>query len=176
MRIRHWQASPVAPANAGLPRYAQGVATRQFGLTTVVAARPEYAIDFLMDLRRQRGLHPFVVSADIVASGTTNAQPWFRWRIHERPTLGPIRYSIRFTATMHRAPTTMTANVAAAPGCSLTSRTTAHTALDGPLAGTVMHEVTTVTAPRLLLGYMWTQAHTAHASVYEHLPAELAAP
>lgn len=150
------------------------MATREFDLTTRVAARPETAIDYLMDLKLQRGMHPFLVSADIIESGSAEAQPWFRWRIHERPRLGRLAYSIQFTATMRRiSPTTMVGNVAAAPGCTLATRTDARIIESEGQTCTVLHEITTVTAPRPVLGYMWRQAFAAHARVYERLPAEL---
>ncbi|MFZ4895221.1 hypothetical protein ACL9RL_12300 [Plantibacter sp. Mn2098] len=148
--------------------------TREFDLTMTVAVRPETAIDYLMDLNRQRGLHPFLVSADIIESGTTDAQPWFLWRIHERPRLGRLTYSIRFTATMRRiSPTTMVGNVAAAPGCTLVTRTDAQLIESEGRTRTVLHEITTVAAPRPVLGYMWRQAFAAHARVYERLPTEM---
>ncbi|MFZ4842670.1 hypothetical protein [Mycetocola saprophilus] len=149
------------------------MATRRFELTTSVAARPEDAIDFLMDLRRQHGLHPFLVSAEIFESDTAGHTPWFRWRIHERPGLGPIRYSIRFTARMSRlSAISMVGEVQAAPGCTLTSETRARVVDTEEGSHTVLHEITTVSAPRLLLGYMWSQARRAHARVYAALPQE----
>lgn len=89
----------------------------------------------------------------------------------ERPRLGPIRYPIRFPARMQRSsPTSMLGTVRAAPGCTLATRTTA-TPVDGQ---TVLHETTTVSAPRLLLGYMASQAEEAHARTFSLLPTELA--
>lgn len=148
------------------------MATRTFELTATVPVDPDAAIDFLMDLARHRGLHPFLVSAEVVATGSDDdAGPWWDWRVLERPRLGPIHYPIRFPARMQRtSPTTMVGDVRAAPGCTLVTSTSAEPT-DG---GAVLHETTTVSAPRLLLGYMASQAHEAHARTYSLLPGELA--
>jgi environmental stress-induced protein Ves len=147
------------------------MATRTFDLSTHVDIEPAAAIDFLVDLTRHRGIHPFVISADIVAEGRDADGSWQDWRVVERPRLGPIRYTIRFPARMRRtSPTSMVGTVQAAPGCSLITTTTA-TQVDG---GTDLRETTTVTAPRPVLGYMTSQARVAHARTYSLLPTELA--
>ena len=133
-------------------------------------ASPGRSIDFLMDLGRHRGLHPFLVSAEVVSQGSGPDGPWWEWRVHERPPLGPWRYSIRFPAHLVRTgPAAMRALVRAAPGCRLESTTHA-TSVDG---STRLVEQTVVTAPWPLLGYLERQARAAHARTYERLPAEL---
>jgi hypothetical protein len=147
------------------------VATRTFELTTTIDAEPSAVIDFLLDLTRHRGLHPFFVSAEAVETGIDEEGPWTRWRVHERPPLGPFRYSIRFPARMLRSSaTSMVGTVRAAPGCSLVTTTNAERA-DGR---TVLTEVTTVTAPLPLLRYMASEARIAHARTYSLLPGEFA--
>jgi hypothetical protein len=146
--------------------------TRTFELTTTVPVAPEAAIDFLVDLSRHRGLHPFVVSADVVASGRDADGDWQDWRVVERPRLGPVRYTIRFPTRMTRTgPTAMRGDVRAAPGCMLVTRTTA--TADAVAGHAIVHELTTVSAPRLVLGYMAEQARVAHARTFALLPAEL---
>ena len=147
------------------------MATRSFELTTTVPVAPEDAIDFLVDLTRHRGLHPFLVSAEVVTSGVDADGPWTDWRVVERPPLGPFRYSIRFPARMRRtSPSSMTGDVRAAPGCTLLTATEA--TADG--TGSVLRESTVVSAPWLLLGYMTREARRAHARTYSLLPSELA--
>jgi hypothetical protein len=147
------------------------VATRSFELTATVPVSPEAAVDFLVDLARHHGLHPYVVSADVVASGKDAAGSWQDWRVVERPRLGPFRYTIRFPARMTRtSPTSMRGDVTAAPGCTLV--TTTQATGTGPSAA--LHETTVVTAPLPLVGYMTRQARLAHARTFSLLPTELA--
>ena len=139
------------------------MATRTFELAATVPVAPAVAIDFLADLARHHGLHPFLVSADIVARGEDTDGPWTAWRVVERPALGPFRYTIRFPARMQRlSPTSLLGTVHAAPGCSLVTHSTA-IATEG---GALLRESTTVTAPALLVGYMARGARTAHARTY----------
>ncbi|MBW4033333.1 MAG: hypothetical protein HIU88_11845 [Acidobacteria bacterium] len=150
------------------------MASRTFELTTAVPVAPEAVIDFLEDLGRHRGLRPFLVSADVVARGHDAVGPWTQWRVTERPKLGPFRYRITFPARMHRtSATSMSGDVRAAPGCSLRTTTEA-TAHPAPASASTVHEVTVVTAPRLLIGYMTRQAQLAHARTFSLLPRELA--
>lgn len=147
------------------------MATRSFELTTTVPVPPEAAVDFLVDLARHHGLHPYVVSADVVASGQDEDGSWQDWRVVERPRLGPFRYTIRFPARMIRtSPTSMRGDVTAAPGCTLVTLTEAR----GTGGSTTLHEVTVVTAPLPLVGYMTRQARLAHARTFSLLPTELA--
>src|SRR4051794_6758387 len=91
-----------------------------------VPVAPEAAVDFLGDLARHHGLHPYVVSADVLASGEDAAGSWQAWRVVERPRLGPFRYTIRFPARMTRtSPTSMRGDVTAMPGCTLVTTTQA---------------------------------------------------
>lgn len=146
------------------------MATRSFELTAAVPVAPEAAIDFLADLGRHHGLHPYLVTADVVAGGTDATGTWQDWRVVERPRLGPFRYRIRFPARMTRtSPTSMRGDVTAAPGCTLVTTTRAM----GSAASTALHETTVVTAPLLLVEYMTRQARLAHARTYSLLPGEL---
>lgn len=149
------------------------VATRTFVLDTLVDATPEAAIDFLAQLDRHRGLHPYLQEAERVGRGTAPDGDWVEWRIVERPRLGPFRYTIRFPARVTRtSATSMASSVRAAQGCTLVSLTAA-----SPTdAGTRVSETVTVTAPGLLVDYMHRQALLAHKRTYSLLPRELAAP
>lgn len=146
------------------------MARRTFELTTTVPVSPEAAIDFLVDLARHHGLHPYLVSAEVVDRGTDQAGTWQDWRVVERPRLGPLRYPIRFPARMIRtSPTSMRGEVTAAPGCTLVTTTHA----TGTAASSTLHETTVVTAPPPLVGYMARQARLAHARTFSLLPTEL---
>lgn len=145
------------------------VATRVFELSTVVAAAPEAVIDFLIALDRHRGMHTYLASATIVTFGNDDGVPWWDWRVVERPALGPFRYTIRFPARMTRLSlTSMRGSVRAAPGCLLDTVTTAESDADG---GVTVRETTTVTAPRIVLGYMAKHAELAHARTFSLLGA-----
>lgn len=147
------------------------MATRSFELTTTVPVAPEAAVDFVVDLSRHHGLHPYLVSAHVVASGEDADGNWHDWRVVERPRLGPFRYTIRFPARMLRtSPTSMRGDVVAAPGCTLVTFTEA----TGTGASATLHEVTVVTAPLPLVGYMTRQARLAHTRTFSLLPTELA--
>ena len=129
-------------------------------------------IDFMVDLSRHHGLHPYVVSADVVGSGEDARGSWQDWRLVERPRLGPLRYTIRFPARMVRlSPVSMLGDVRAAPGCLLRTETSA-AFVDG---ATVLSETTTVSAPLPLVAYMTSQARVAHARTYSLLPGEFTA-
>lgn len=143
-------------------------------LTTVVPVSPEQAIDFLVDLRRHKGLHPYLAEARVVDEGDSADGHWQQWQVRERPRLGPIRYSIRFGARLFRtSPASFTSWVDAAPGCSIEAGTVAR---QGTAPGTsVLEERSVVTAPRLLLGYMASQAEIAHTRTYSRLPDVLGA-
>jgi hypothetical protein len=149
------------------------VARRCFELSTTVPGVPADVVDFLMDLERHRGLHPFLVSAEIEASGSSHHGPWWDWRVVERPRVGPFRYQLRFRARMTRtSPTSMESRVRALPGCQLRGRTRAVPAPDG---GTMLTESVVAIAPFLLVGYLARQARAAHAQTYQRLPAALTA-
>jgi hypothetical protein len=146
------------------------MATRSFELTTTVPVPPAAAIDFLVDLSRHHGLHPYVVVAEVVASGEDEAGSWQDWRVVERPRLGPFRYTIHFPARMTRtSPSSMRGDVTAAPGCTLVTTTSA--VAEG--ASATLHETTVVRAPLPLVGYMTRQARLAHARTFSLLPGEL---
>lgn len=156
------------------------MATRTFELATTVPVSPEAAIDFLVDLARHHGLHPYLVSAEVVDRGTDQAGSWQDWRVVERPRLGPLRYPIRFPARMIRtSPASMRGEVTAAPGCTLVTTTHATgtaasaTLHETALHETTLHETTVVTAPLPLVGYMARQARLAHARTFSLLPTEL---
>jgi hypothetical protein len=140
---------------------------RRFEVSTSLGCTPERAVDFLMDLDRHRGLHPFLESATVTDSGTGPDGEWWDWRVVERPRVGRWRYRIRFRARMTRtSPTTMTAVVRAAPGCWLRSWTSAEAA-DG---GCRLVETTEVAAPWPVLGYMARTGRAAHERTYSRLP------
>lgn len=145
---------------------------RSFRLSATVDATPERAIDFLMRLDGHRGMHPYLHSAEIVATGSDADVPWWDWAIVEKPVLGPFRYTIRFPARMTRlGPAAMRGRVRAAPGCHLETTTTA-ARVEG---GTIVEEETTVTAPLPVLAYMTKHARLAHARTFALLPGEFAA-
>ena len=146
------------------------VAERGFDLRATLPAAPAAVLDFLMDLDRHRGLHPFLVSAEVVDQGVGEAGPWWEWRVLERPRLGPVRYPIRFPARLVRtSPTSMESWVRAAPGCVLRSVTSV-AAVDG---GCSVVERTRVTAPRPVVSYIERQARTAHERTFRLLPDAL---
>jgi hypothetical protein len=146
------------------------VAERSFEVSTVVGAAPEDVVDLLVDLTRHQGLHPYLVSARVVSSGEEAGTAWRRWSVHERPRLGPVRYPIRFTATLTRtSPTTFTSDVDAAPGCTIHTVTEA----EPHGQGARVRERATVRAPGPLVGYMARQAHTAHERTFRLLPDAL---
>lgn len=143
---------------------------RRFELSTTLPVVPEEVIDFLMDLNRHRGLHPFLETATLLDSGGSREGPWWDWSVTERPRIGPLRYRIRFVARMTRTSrTTMSAVVRAAPGCWLRSWTTAE-ATDG---GCLLVEMTEVRAPWPVLGYMARTGQSAHARTFRVLPAAI---
>ena len=139
-------------------------------MSVAVPGSPEAAIDFLMDLNRHMGLHPFLTSVTVVGTGTSPEGLYWDWSVEERPTVGPFRYRLRFPTRMTRtSATSMTAMVRAAPGCRLRSTTRAYTA-DG---GCRLVEQTEVTAPWPVLGYMARQGEAAHRRTYSLLPRAL---
>jgi hypothetical protein len=148
------------------------VATRIFDVETTVAASPEQAIDFLLELDRHYGLHTYVESAVRVSQGTDVEGEWTEWDIVERPALGPFHYRIRFRSRQIRtSATSMVGRVRPAPACTLVAASTA-TSTD---AGTRVAEAVTVTAPWLLVDYMARHARIAHTRLFQGLPGELGA-
>lgn len=147
------------------------VPTRRFELVAHVPVPPRDALDFLEDLEHHHGLHPFLVSARVVARGEDAEGRWRDWRVVERPALGRWHYPIRFPArVVRRDEATLRSDVRAAPGCRLASTTRAYAAEDGAR----LEESTVVTAPPLVVGYMARQAEVAHAQALARLPGELA--
>ena len=147
------------------------MATRTFELSTRVPVAPATVIDFLADLAAHRGMHAYLVGAEVVDEGRDADGTWQDWRVTERPALGPFRYTIRFPARMRRrSATELSGDVAAAPGCRLVTET--HATADGE--GAVVTELTTVTAPVLLAGYMTKHARIAHERTFSLLSRELA--
>jgi hypothetical protein len=144
--------------------------TRRFELSALVPVAPSEVIDFLVDLTAHRGLHPFLVSATVAGSGSSPLGPWSDWHVEERPTLGPVRYRLRFTARLTRTSEySMLMLVRAAPGCWLRSTTVARPAEGGSL----LTENTEVTAPWPVLGYMSRTGEAAHARTLSRLPSAL---
>ena len=143
---------------------------RRFEVSATLPASPEDVIDLLVDLGRHRGLHPFLTSAVMVGSGTSAEGVWRDWRVEERPTLGPLRYRLRFPVrTLRTSATSMTALVRAAPGCWLCSASQARPDRTGG-AGSQVVETTVVTAPWPVLGYMARTAEAAHGRTFSALP------
>ena len=148
------------------------MAQRSFHLYSVVPVEPESAIDFLTDLARHRGLHPYLEEAVVTEEGDSDAGHWQQWRIRERPALGSFHYPLRFGARLTRtSPTTHTTSVLAAPGCTIDAVT--HARLGDTLGIADVDEQSVVTAPAPLLSYMAHHAELAHARVFRLLPAVL---
>ncbi len=149
------------------------MAQRTFEVSAVVPVGPETVIDFLTDLSLHRGLHPYLVDAVVTEQGDSDAGRWAQWQVHERPRLGPFRYSIRFGARLTRtSATSFTSWVLAAPGCTIEAVTTA---IPGDAAlSTVLREHAVVTAPAPLLSYMSGHAELAHARTFRLVPEALA--
>ncbi|WP_205791757.1 hypothetical protein [Microbacterium sulfonylureivorans] len=145
--------------------------TRTFDVRATVAASPEAAIDFLLRLDRHRGLHAYVQRAEVVAEGAHADGHWWEWKVAERPRVGPFAYTLRFRARMVRtSAVSMTGRVRPAPLCALDT-----TAVAAPVdGGALVTETVTVTAPRLLAGYMERQARIAHERMFRLLPGEFA--
>jgi hypothetical protein len=142
------------------------MATRTFRLESVVAATPIEAVDFLSRLDLHRGLHPYFQRAEVTAEGVGEAGTWSDWRVVERTPLGPLRYTLHFTARLTRtSPTSLHTFVEPAPRCTLTATTTA-SRTDG---GTRLVEMLEVAAPRPLIGYMSRHAELAHARTFRSL-------
>jgi hypothetical protein len=147
------------------------VPQRVIDLSTTVPASPGVVLDFLLDLNRHHGLHPFLVRAEVVDQGVSEEGEWRQWRVLERPRLGPVRYPISFGARLTRTgETSFRSEVRAAPGCTISATTDAVPSSDGCR----VTERAVVRAPRLLLGYMAGQAEVAHARTFRLLPGALA--
>ncbi len=148
------------------------MAERTFRLYAVVPVDPEAAIDFLVDLARHRGLHPYLEDAVVTAEGDTDTGHWQQWKVRERPALGPIRYTMSFGARLTRtSPTSYTSSVLAAPGCTIEAVT--HARL-GETPGTAhVEEQSVVRAPAPLVSYMARHAELAHARTFRLLPSVL---
>lgn len=149
------------------------MATRTFDLKASVGVPPEDAIDFLLRLDRHRGLHPYFMRAEIVASGLNDRRPWTDWKVTETSRLGPFSYPLQFTTrTIRTSGTQMTSLVRPAPGCRLhISARSIEVA-----GGAHVSETVTVSAPRPLLDYMTRQANFARGRLFERLPDALGTP
>jgi hypothetical protein len=147
------------------------VARRCFELSTTVPGAPAAVVDFLMDVDKHRGLHPYLVSATVTGTGSSHLGPWWDWQVVERPRLGPLRYTIRFRTRLTRtSPTSLESRLQAMPGCHLRSTTRA---VGTPEGATLVTESVAASAPPLLVGYMARQARFAHTAAYARLPAAL---
>ena len=143
---------------------------RASDLSTTVPTDPEAVVEFLVDLTRHHGLHPFLVRAEVVAEGVSPEGEWRDWRVLERPRLGPLRYPIAFGARLTRtSPSSFRSEVRAAPGCTIATTTR----VDAVAGGSLVGERALVRAPRPLLGYMAGQAEQAHARTFRLLPGVL---
>ncbi len=135
-----------------------------------MTASPEEAIEFLAQLDRHGGIHTYQESAERTSQGTDAEGRWTVWQIVERPAFGPFHYRIHFeNRTTRTSATSIVGRVRPAPGCTLHTRSTAQVTD----AGTRIVETVTVTAPRLLLGYMTRHTVIAHSRMFELLPGEL---
>lgn len=142
------------------------MADRTFTVTADVAVEPATAIAFLVDLTRHRGLHPYLQSASVVASGPD----WQEWDVVERPSAGPVRYTVRFRARVVRdAPDAMTVSLRLRPGVELVSHTVATSDGDGAR----LTETTSTGAPWGLRSYVARTARRAHERTYRRLPDHL---
>lgn len=145
--------------------------TRSFSLSRSVPTPAPAVVDFLMDLGRHRGLHPYLVSAEVVDSGRSASGRWQEWLVRERPRLGPVRYPVRFRArTTRTSSTSMAYDVRVPPAVRLHGTTRADVDSSGL---TTVTETVEVTAPRPLVGYVTRQARAAHARTLDRLPASL---
>jgi hypothetical protein len=148
------------------------VAKRSFEVSTTVPGPPPVVIDFLMDLEKHRGLHPYLVSATVSGTGRSHLGPWWDWQVEERPRVGPVPYSLRFRVRMTRtSPTSLESRLTALPGCHLRALTRAVATADG---STLVTEKVAAKAPPLIVGYLARKARTAHTRTYARLPAALA--
>ncbi len=142
------------------------MADRSFTVTADVAVDPATAIAFLIDLSRHRGLHPFLRSATVVAAGPD----WQEWDVVERPSVGPVRYTVRFRARVVRdAPDAMSVALRLRPGVELVS----HTVATGHGDGARLTETTSTRAPWGLRSYVARTARRAHERTYRRLPEHL---
>ena len=83
---------------------------------------PEAAVDFLADLPRHVGLHPFLVSATVVASGHDGGGALVGLRDRRAAAPRRLRYTMRFPVHVVRtSPTSVRSDVRALPGCRLTA-------------------------------------------------------
>lgn len=148
------------------------MAARVFSLNATVRAGPEEVVDFLTDLPRHVGLHPFLVSATVVATGTDESGSWCDYTVTERPRLWRWHYRLRFPVHVVRtSATSLRSDVRALPGCRLTAVTRAVAATDGT---TEVSETTTVTAPLAVVDYMARNARLAHTRTFAMLDSHLA--
>ncbi len=148
------------------------MAKRSFEVSTTVPGHPPDVIDFLMDLEHHRGLHPFLVSATIVGTGSSHRGPWWDWQVVERPKVGPLRYHLRFRIRMTRtSPSSSESRLTALPGCRMRATVQAVATADG---STVLTEKVAATAPPLVVSYLARQARAAHTRTYARLPEALA--
>lgn len=146
------------------------MATRTFDVEATVGVPPAEVIDFLTQLDRHHGLHPYIQGAERTAHGSDDEGPWVEWEVVDRPKLGPFPYTIRFPSRVTRISlSSYVSRVKAAPGCTLEIR--AHASVTD--AGTRVVETVVVSAPRPLVGYMTRQALLAHTRTFELLPGEL---
>ena len=148
------------------------VAKRSFEVSTTLPGAPSAVIDFLMDLEKHRGLHPYLVSATVSGTGSSHLGPWWDWQVEERPRMGPVPYSLRFRVRMTRtSASSLESRLTALPGCHLRASMQAVATADG---STVLTEKVSATAPPLIVGYLARKARGAHIRTYARLPAALA--
>ncbi|MDK2014251.1 MULTISPECIES: SRPBCC family protein [unclassified Deinococcus] len=148
--------------------------SRSFELSVDLPVPGAEVLAFLLDLRRHVGLHALMVSAQPVGSGVDGrGRPWTDWVATDTLPLGPWRAALRYPARLTSGDGEAWSKVRAALGTHLTVH---WQVTDRPGGGSRMTEVTTVTAPRVTLGFAVGQARAAHEATFARLPGVLAAP
>jgi len=150
------------------------MATRGFTLSVAVPVSAREAIDHLVDMPRHLGLHPYLTDVRLNGRGVEDGNEWAEYLVLEHPSFFGLRYPIRFPVRVVRtSPTSYLAHVSAAPGCTMLIEATAGEDPDTEV-GAILSEHVTVTAPRVLVGYMAREAERAHAATYAVLPEVIA--
>ena len=143
---------------------------RTFTLSVALPVSAREAIDHQVDMPRHLGLHPYLSDIRLNGRGVEDGNEWAEYLVLEHPRLLGIRYPIKFPVKVIRTSTTSyLARVSAAPGCTMLIEATAGEDPENE-GGSILSEHVTVTAPRLLVGYMARQAEHAHAATYAVLP------
>jgi len=150
------------------------VPSRSFELSVDLPVPGAEVLAFLLDLRWHVGLHTLMVSAQPVGSGVDGrGYSWTDWVVTDTLPLGPWRVPLRYPARLTAGNGEVWSEVRASLGTRLTEH---WQVADRPGCGSRLTEVTTVTAPRVTLGFAVGQARAAHEATFARLPSVLAAP